>query len=131
MYLSRRLTWGDKQCKMVGAIPADVRMHDRPQGRGYVRLAESAEHPWRANAPAAEGIAAHEFHYSGLENLAENVRFAYRVERGYGIDGQHDGIVHKNLLASYTHMRDTGGNHWVSRFVEHVRRCKQQQTARG
>ena len=131
MYLARQLTWGEKQCKMVGVIPGDVRMHDRPQGRGYVRLVETGAHPWPDKASGPARISAHEFHYSGLENLADGVCFAYQVERGHGIDGQHDGIVYKNLLASYTHMRDTGGNHWVKRFVDHVRRCKKQQTARA
>lgn len=130
MYLSRQLTWGEKQCKMVGVIPGDVRMHERPQGRGYVRLIEADAHPWPAGASVPAAVSAHEFHYSGLENLADNVRYAYRVERGHGIDGQHDGIVYKNLLASYTHMRDTGGNHWVQRFVDHVRRCKEKQIIR-
>jgi len=131
MYLSRQLTWGDKQCKMVAALPADVRMHERPQGRGYVRLVETEAHPWPGSEAGPATISAHEFHYSGLENLADGVHFAYRVERGHGIDGQHDGIVYRNLLASYTHMRDTGGNHWTRRFVEHVRRCRETQQSRG
>ena len=118
MYLARRLTWGEKQGKMVGVIPADVVMHERPQGRGYVRLAETAHHPW----PLGGEIAAHEFHYSALENIGPGVEFAYRVVRGYGIDGRHDGIRYRNLLASYTHQRDTGRNHWAARFVDFVRR---------
>jgi len=120
MYLCRRLTWQGKQGKMVGIIPADVVMHERPQGRGYVRLAETAEHPW----PGGEEIAAHEFHYSALENLAPEVNFAYRVLRGQGIDGAHDGVRYRNLLASYTHLRDTRRNHWAGRFVDFVRHCR-------
>ncbi len=49
--------------------------------------------------------------------------FAYEVERGHGIDGRHDGIVHKNLLASYAHLRDVAGNPWARRFVDFVRSC--------
>lgn len=128
MYLARQLTWGEKRCKMVGVIEADVRMHERPQGRGYVRLTETSAHPWRSGGGGGPTVSAHEFHYSGLENLAPETRFAYRVQRGHGIDGQHDGIVYKNLLANYTHMRDTGGNHWVQRFLAQVRRCRQQDT---
>ena len=118
MYLARRLTWGEKQGKMVGVIPADVVMHERPQGRGYVRLAETAHHPW----PLGGEIAAHEFHYSALEEIGPGVEFAYRVVRGHGIDGRHDGIRYRNLLASYTHQRDTGRNRWAARFVDFVRR---------
>jgi cobyrinic acid a,c-diamide synthase len=32
-YLARSLTWGDQRCEMVGAIPGDAVMHERPQGR--------------------------------------------------------------------------------------------------
>lgn len=123
MYLARSLKWQDRQCEMVGAIPGDVVMHERPQGRGYVRLEETGASPWPKVPGCSTGIAAHEFHYSALENLDPEIRFAYKVTRGTGIDGTHDGIVYKNLLASYTHLRDVGGNHWVERFLAHVRHC--------
>jgi len=121
IYLARTLSWKGKSCKMVGVIPGDAVMHDRPQGRGYVMLEETGESPW----PQVEirEIAAHEFHYSALESLDGGIRFAYRVKRGTGLDGAHDGIVYKNLLASYTHLRDAGGNDWTHRFVSHVRHC--------
>jgi cobyrinic acid a,c-diamide synthase len=41
--------------------------------------------------------------------------------RGHGIDGTHDGIVHRNLLASYSHLRHTAQNPWATRFVDFVR----------
>jgi len=127
MYLSRRMSWDGKCCEMVGALPADVRMHAKPQGRGYVRLRETGRGPWsltdEGGAPAE--FPAHEFHYSSIENLGPGVEFAYQVLRGFGIDGQHDGIVYKNVLACYSHLRDVGTNHWAARFVAFVR--KQQQ----
>lgn len=124
MYLARSLTWGDKTCSMVGAIGADVVMHEKPQGRGYVRLSETDQSPWPLLKEGHREIAAHEFHYSSLERLAPNTCFAYMVNRGTGVDGRHDGIVYKKLLASYTHLRDVAGNHWTRRFVEYVRSCK-------
>ena len=120
MYLTRRLIWNEKHADMVGVIPADTVMHDRPQGRGYVRLRETAHAPWpSANPPGA--FAAHEFHYSSLENVSETLTFAYEVQRGFGVDGKHDGIVVNNLLACYSHMRDTQQHHWAQRFVAFVR----------
>ena len=65
--------------------------------------------------------AAHEFHYSSLENLEGPTTFAYRVLRGHGIDATHDGLVRKNLLACYAHLRDVECNHWARRFVRFVR----------
>ena len=43
--------------------------------------------PSRPAAPARQ-IKAHEFHYSSLENLPADSRFAYQVERGWGITGK-------------------------------------------
>ena len=112
---------------LVGAIPGDVQMHAKPIGRGYVHLKEDESHPWpRPNAPAKQ-IKAHEFHYSSLENLPPDTRFAYHVERGYGIDGERDGLILHNLLASYTHLRTIGSCYWATRFVAFVRRHKEQQ----
>jgi cobyrinic acid a,c-diamide synthase len=127
MYLARSLSWNGKRCEMAGVIPGDVVMHERPMGRGYVVLRETGKNPWPAPAAAqapAE-IRAHEFHYSTLENLAPDTVYAYEVLRGTGIDGRHDGIVHKNLFACYAHLRDLENNHWTIRFVEFVRQRRQ------
>ncbi len=118
MYLCRRISWRGDSREMVGALPADVVMTDTPKGRGYVRLQGSVQHPWPGMA--ATEIAAHEFHYSTLENLDPGLQFAYAVRRGTGIDGRHDGLIYRNVLASYTHLRDTGLCHWVGHFLDFV-----------
>jgi cobyrinic acid a,c-diamide synthase len=120
MYLCRSLEWRGERRSMVNLLPVDAVMHQRPQGRGYVRLRETSRHPWPKSADGSESIAAHEFHYSGIKGLGDGYGFAYEVERGHGIDGHHDGIVYKNLLANYSHMRDTGMNRWARRFVDFV-----------
>lgn len=127
MYLCRSLQWNDRRCEMVGVLPADVTMHQKPQGRGYVRLCETDAHPWGEGETLSQQVNAHEFHYSGLDNLDAAQEFAYKVERGFGVDGVHDGLIHKNLLANYSHMRNVGSNHWAERFVTHVQTCKQQK----
>ena len=124
MYLARGIEWNGRAAPMVGVIPADIVMHSRPVGRGYVHLRETGRGPWpRPPRDHAALIHAHEFHYSSVENLAPGAEFAYEVARGHGIDGRHDGIVHKNLLASYAHLRDVAGNRWARRFVDFVRNC--------
>ena len=126
MYLTRSLSWKGQRCEMVGVIPADTVMHPRPQGRGYVRLRETGAGPWPRTPPGEPTVElrAHEFHYSALENVAPGLTYAYEMQRGTGIDGEHDGIVYKNLLACYTHMRDLDNNHWAKRFVDFVRNHK-------
>ena len=116
MYLARSIQWHGRRAEMAGVLPADIVMHARPVGRGYVHLRETGRGPWPARATAV--IRAHEFHYSSVENLAPGLEFAYEVERGHGIDGRHDGIVYRNLLASYCHLRDVAEHPWARRFVE-------------
>lgn len=113
MYLSRAIRWKDRRGEMVGVVPGDVVMGDRPVGRGYALLEEVGK--------ASTGpLPAHEFHYSHLENLPPGLIYAYRVLRGHGIDGSQDGFVHKNLLAAYCHRRGTGEAGWISPFLSKV-----------
>jgi cobyrinic acid a,c-diamide synthase len=130
MYLTRSITWHGNTGAMVGIIAADAVMHERPQGRGYVRVQETAACPWGGGIVGQE-LTAHEFHYSRIENLPTNLTFAFKVLRGYGIDGVHDGIVYKNLLAGFTHFRDVWGHHWILRFLDHVRDCVGHNVAPG
>ncbi len=123
MYLTRSIKWKGRRCEMVGALPADSVMHERPQGRGYVQLQETGHMPW-ATTSTLRDIEAHEFHYSTLENLSDKLQFAYAVKRGSGIDGRHDGLIHRNVLACYAHLRNVEGNRWVARFVDFIRQQK-------
>lgn len=142
MYLSRSITWNGRRQPMVGSIEAEVVMHEKPVGRGYVILEPTSAHPWCPNTPRGADpcrpattdfsapIHAHEFHYSELRGLPENTSFAYTVRRGHGIDGMHDGIIQQNLLASYTHLRGVPGCNWPSQFVQFARACHASGTAR-
>jgi len=122
IYLSRRVEWNGESAEMAGVIPAQTIMSSSPQGRGYIQLKESVDSPWPRTS-ANNVINAHEFHYSRLEGLPDSTRFAYHVLRGEGIQNRCDGIVYKNLLASYAHLRGTTQNNWVARFVDFVRQC--------
>jgi len=124
MYLARSIQWQDDKQDMVGILPAEIVMHSRPQGRGYIQLQGTDQAPWNAGNNAEQIICGHEFHYSGMENLPENLNYAYTVRRGAGINQKQDGIVYKNLLASYAHLHNTRQSPWVQGFVDFVRNCK-------
>lgn len=123
MYLCRGLRWGEDYVPLCGVLDADVAMHERPQGRGYIRLRELATFPWPRRPGQAEEIRAHEFHHSAIVAPDPNWVYGYEVLRGSGVDGRHDGILYKNLVASYAHLRHVGGVDWPARFVAQVRRC--------
>jgi cobyrinic acid a,c-diamide synthase len=129
MYLSRSITWHQDCHEMVGAIPADAVMNHIPQGRGHTQLVPTQNHPWRGIADDLKGtIPAHEFHYCRLENIDPNLTYAYDVKRGYGIDGKRDGIVMHNMVANFSHLRDTSRCAWAKAFTGFVRKLK---TERG
>ncbi|TNG00686.1 MAG: cobyrinate a,c-diamide synthase [Gammaproteobacteria bacterium] len=128
MYLCRQLSWKGETVQMANAVPADVVMHERPQGRGYVRLRETGNGLWPMLNNSNDGdtsapieISAHEFHHSTLENIDESVEYAYEVLRGAGINGKYDGMIYHNTMANYTHLRDVEANHWVRRFIEFIK----------
>ncbi len=124
MYLCRSMRLSDAVVELVGVIPADVVMEDRPVGRGYMVCTSTAAHPWPNVArEAPQSYRLHEFHYSRLMNLCDSSETVFEVNRGYGIDGKKDGYVCHNLLATYAHQRQVCDNPWVDRFVEFVRGC--------
>ncbi len=125
MLLARSITWNNVTWPMAGALAADVVMHARPVGRGYVHLRETDASPWPSRVTGT--IRAHEFHHSTLVNVDPALRYAYRVERGHGIDGKHDGIVYRNMLASYAHLRSVARHDWPARFVAFARAARDRQ----
>ncbi len=125
MYLSKNLAWNGENHDMVGVLDAEAVMYERPQGRGYVKLSENeGKHPWAFQRQAGHCLRAHEFHYSALQGLPSAGDFAYQVVRGKGILRQQDGYIYKNLLASYSHLRNTAANPWVRRFLHFVQSNK-------
>lgn len=129
MYLTRSLRWNDAVYQMVGALPADCVMHARPVGRGYVELQTTPDMPWPSGTACPElapgRLRGHEFHHASLESLGDELKFAYRVCRGHGVDGQRDGLVYRNVLASWAHLRQGAGSAWTECFAAFVRQCKQ------
>ena len=121
MYLCETLEWHGQKHEMVGVIPGNAVMCERPQGRGHTRLSPSDDCLWQIDGGAFK---AHEFHYAKVDNLPMDTKFGFDVKRGAGISGAHDGIVVNNLMAGFCHMRNTASNPWVERFLRYVANVK-------
>jgi cobyrinic acid a,c-diamide synthase len=120
IYLCRSISWQKRSYKMVGVLSSDVRLSDRPEGHGYVVAEVVSENPI---FPVGLTLRGHEFHHSSLLKL-DDLPFAYRMKRGSGIAGQRDGVVYKNLFASYVHLHALGTPEWAEGFVSLARREK-------
>ncbi|QLG64245.1 cobyrinic acid a,c-diamide synthase [Halorarum salinum] len=106
MALAESLTTVDGDTHaMAGVLPGDVRMRERYQALDHVEL-EAREDA--LTAPAGGRLRGHEFHYSSLDAPAD-VRFAFDVRRGDGIDGDHDGLTEHRTLGTYCHVHPESG----------------------
>jgi cobyrinic acid a,c-diamide synthase len=113
MYLSQKIQWQGRSYEMVGIIPAEVLISEKPEGHGYVVAEITDENPL---FPTGLTLRGHEFHHSKI-SIKAGIRFAYRIRRGHGIDGKRDGVLYKNVFAAYTHLHALGTPSWAEAFV--------------
>jgi cobyrinic acid a,c-diamide synthase len=113
MYLCRSIFWQGRSYEMVGIIPAEVRISEKPEGHGYVVAEVSGKNPL---FPIGLEVRGHEFHHSKI-SIKKGIQFAYQIRRGHGIDGQRDGVLYKNVFAAYTHLHALGTPPWAEAFV--------------
>jgi cobyrinic acid a,c-diamide synthase len=115
VFLGDRLVMDGGTYPMTGALPAVFSFGAKPQGHGYTVLETVQPNPF---FPVGEPLRGHEFHYTYMESLrATDVTFAFRVDRGHGFDGRHDGLCRRNVLASYTHLHASGVAGWAPAVV--------------
>jgi cobyrinic acid a,c-diamide synthase len=101
MYLTRSISGykGEKKRrKMAGIIEADTLM----TGRLTLNYTEAE---CNGSIFGKTHLRGHEFHYSSIENIAADSRFAYSMKKGRGVTGNQDGfIINDNSLAAYMHL---------------------------
>jgi cobyrinic acid a,c-diamide synthase len=124
MYLSKRIHWVGRSGEMVGALPIEVEVSERPQGHGYVQAEVATLNPFWLIGTTLRG---HEFHNSRLTNLNGVGSAAYRLARGSGLGNGQDGLVYHNVLASYTHLHADGSPGWADGLVTRARQFAQER----
>ena len=100
MYLTRSIDYGSKKFRMVGLFDATTKMQ-----KG-LKLNYTRAHITKncLTAHTSTTIRGHEFHFSELESVAKDSKFAYDLSIGTGITDQKDGLMQYNTLASYMHI---------------------------
>jgi cobyrinic acid a,c-diamide synthase len=101
MYLTRSIRGykGErKERKMAGIIDADTIM----TGRLTLNYTDA---DFVGPIFGKAHLRGHEFHYSSIDNIGRDSRFAYSMRKGNGITGNQDGfIINENSLAAYMHL---------------------------
>ncbi len=122
VYLGEKLVYDQKTYPMAGVLPVDFVFRTKPQGHGYAVLETVEENPF---FQVGDSLRGHEFHYTTMQSSsAGDLTFAFKVRRGHGFDGQRDGLCHRNVLASYSHVHALGIESWAPAVVRAAVRFK-------
>ena len=124
IYLGRSLKVNEKTYPMTSVLPVDFVLEQRPQAHGYTVLEVARHSPFLDKGVSIRG---HEFHYSRVTSIDNLLPMAYHVNRGGGINGSDDGMVYKNVLASYTHLHALGTPEWAESMVKKAREFRLQK----
>jgi cobyrinic acid a,c-diamide synthase len=115
MYLGESLVLEGKSYPMSGILPLTFDFFKRPQGHGYTIFTVERENPY---FDVGTKIRGHEFHYSRVSNwTGDKNELVFHMKRGVGIDKDRDGMVYKNVLATYTHVHAVGTPQWAPALV--------------
>ena len=107
MYLTKSITNNNKKYKMVGLFDAETVMTKKMR-LNYTKGKLSSKNILSNTLHAFRG---HEFHYSQLESVPSDSKFAFSLEVGEGIINQQDGLIQNNTLASYGHLYFDSSNY--------------------
>ena len=113
MYLTKSITYGRKKHNMVGLFDAETKMTKRMKlnyTKGKIK----------SNciiSTKSKNLHGHEFHYSELNSVSSDSKFAYQLSLGDGIKHKQDGLIQYNTLASYGHLYFDNSD-YAQRFVE-------------
>jgi cobyrinic acid a,c-diamide synthase len=107
MYLTKSIIYENKKYKMVGLFDAETKMTKKMR-LNYTKGQIIAKTPISEKLHNFQG---HEFHYSQLDSVSSDSKFAYNLEIGEGIKKHQDGMMQYNTLASYGHLYFDSSNY--------------------
>jgi len=99
MYLTRSIMNG-KNYHMVGLIDAETKMTKKMT----LNYTKGIVGRTCVISNSSNKLRGHEFHFSKVNSLSTDTKFAYNLEIGDGIKNGKDGIIINNTLASYGHL---------------------------
>jgi len=122
MYLAKDVEWKGKKYSLTNILPISIKMHDKPQGHGYFRAIVDSENPFFSTGRQLNG---HEFHYSAIHDYDENIKSVLSVIRGNGCFEKRDGLVYKNVFATYMHAHALASPEWVDGMIQSAKKFKE------
>jgi cobyrinic acid a,c-diamide synthase len=107
---------------MAGVFPATFSVKDKPQGHGYAIAEVDAPNPFYKEGTILRG---HEFHYASVSSHdPDEISTAFKIKRGTGFDCGRDGLVYKNVLATFCHVHALSERNWANGLIDAALREK-------
>jgi cobyrinic acid a,c-diamide synthase len=129
MYLGEALVLDEGTFPMAGVLPIVFGFSKKPQGHGYTVVTVEQKNPYFKIGSEIKG---HEFHYSKvLKWRGTDPDLAFSMKRGAGFIHKRDGVCHKNVLATYTHIHALGTPSWAGAMVRNAAAYKKTITVQG
>ena len=107
--------------EFIGIFPVTPRMLPRRKALGYREVVLTTA---SLLGPAGTRERGHEFHYSEIDGMPEEIPRSYQV-RKQGVDLGEEGYRHRNCLASYVHLHFGSNPTLAPAFVVCCRRFKE------
>ncbi|GAB4349433.1 MAG: hydrogenobyrinic acid a,c-diamide synthase (glutamine-hydrolyzing) [Candidatus Abyssubacteria bacterium] len=116
IFLAEAVEFGGNTYPMAGVFPVTFSVREKPQGHGYMVVEADKPNPFFPKGTVLRG---HEFHYAGVSQYKHDaVETVFKVRRGAGFDCGRDGLVYRNVLASFCHVHALGEKRWANALVE-------------
>jgi len=125
MYLAKEIICKGKEFKMAGVLPISVRMYEKPQGHGYCEMIVDSGNPFYKEGTVIKG---HEFHYSKIIEPIPEQKTCFSVSKGTGCYHKRDGLIYKNVLASYIHIHALAVPEWADGIFNKANQFKTQKS---
>ena len=122
MYLAKKVIWKEKEYQLAGILPVEIKMHSKPQGHGYTEALVDQENPFFEKGTVIKG---HEFHYSQIYEFTPGIKSSLKVIRGKGSIDNRDGLLYKNVFASYIHIHALATPEWVDGMIKSAKKYKE------
>ena len=118
MYLGEELVLEGTSYPMADVLPVVFGFFKKPQGHGYTVVEVAHKNPYFDIGTEIKG---HEFHYSKvLKWRGTDNDLVFNMKRGAGFLNKRDGVCHKNVLATYTHIHALGTPSWAGALVRNA-----------
>lgn len=112
MYLTKSILDGKKKYSMVGLFDAETKMTKKM----ILNYTKATTTDTNILSNQNKKIQGHEFHFSEIDSISNDAKFAYELDIGVGIRNKKDGLIYQNTLASYGHLYFDSSN-FAKQFV--------------